>query len=70
MTERNAPGVEKSAVLKLFPTFVWVTQFEPSVFRPINASIRQGRACSEAEKPRPLKSGAITRRRSPMCSAT
>lgn len=57
MAQQNAPGVEKSAVLKLFPTFVWVTQFESSVFGPINASIRQCLARIESEHPQLTTSG-------------
>jgi len=32
--------VEKSGVLKLFPTFVWATQLAPETYLPINRDIR------------------------------
>ena len=39
MTTPPANPIEKSGVLKLFPTYVWATQLKAEVFTPINQAI-------------------------------
>ncbi len=57
MVASTGSGVEKSAVLKLFPTYVWATQFEASVFAPVNARIRQCLSAIEDAHPNLAASG-------------
>lgn len=51
MTENPDNPVEKSATLKLFPTYVWATQLKRPVYEPINQDILERLEMIKAARP-------------------
>lgn len=57
MTSSNPSPVERSGVLKLFPTYVWATQLTAEVYRPINRDILGRLEIIRREQPQLDQSG-------------